>query len=78
MKMVGLKEVKKEQRRAIHDFVSGRDVLCRYQLATASRLLPAVFGHLRSSIDDLCFAADCRTNAGFSLRCWWSLALLCW
>ena len=25
MKMVGLKEVKKEQR-AIHDFVSGRDV----------------------------------------------------
>ena len=26
MKMVGLKEVKKEQRRAIHDFVSGRDV----------------------------------------------------
>ena len=26
MKMVGLKEVKKEQRRALHDFVSGRDV----------------------------------------------------
>ena len=26
MKMVGLKEVKKEQRRTMHDFVSGRDV----------------------------------------------------
>ena len=110
MKMAGLKKVKKEQRRVIHNFVSGRDVFvslltgygksffiymtilpCSKDTQNSKAilmrqctlflfcyaLLPAVFDHLRSSIDcDLCFAADCHTNAGSSLRYWWSLALL--
>ena len=76
MKMAGLKKVKKEQRRVIHSFVSGRDVFVSlptgYGKSFCYALLPAVFDHLRSSIDcDLCFAADCS-----SLRYWWSLALL--
>ena len=81
MKMAGLKKVKKEQRRVIHDFVSARDVFVSlptgYGKSFCYALLPAVFDHLRSSIDcDLCFATDCHTNTGSSLRYWWSLALL--
>ena len=83
MKMAGLKKVKKEQRRAIHDFVSSRDVFVSlptgYGKSFCYALLPTVLDLLRSSIDcDLCFAADCHTNAGSSLRYWWSLVRLCW
>ena len=52
MKMAGLKEVKKEQRRAIHDFVSSRDVFVSlptgYGKSFCYALLPTVFA--RASI----------------------------
>ena len=65
MKMAG-------QRRAIHDFVSGRDVIVSlptgYGKSFCYALLPAGFDHLRLSIDcDLCFAADCHNTLALCL-----------
>ena len=49
MKRAGLKELKKEQRKAIHDFVSGRDVFVSlptgYGKSFCYALLPVVFDH---------------------------------
>ena len=54
MQLSGLKELKTEQRRAISDLVSGRDVFVSlptgYGKSFCYGLLPAVFDHLRSSM----------------------------
>ena len=50
MQKAGIQQLKKEQRTAIHEFKSGRDVIAGYGKSFCYALLPAVFDELRVNV----------------------------